>query len=190
MNILERLLREEKPPVQEPEIKEKNPEKGEAKVKGTERDVKIDFSNVPKVGPEKENVEVPNPEKTGVEIPLQVQQQETQGHLTRNEQQLRQKQLLDSLSKRKLNLREPGLDELIRFLSSDKFNELSEKHLDALRRSEPVIIGDQVFFRNPFSRGSDVAGILYLAQELGKEIVLEDLRRLKRLLEEPSREKK
>jgi len=73
----------------------------------------------------------------------------------------------------------PALDELIRLLSSKKFYLLSEEQIWEIGEYRPIKIEGKLFFERPCSRGKPVATLLMLAKKIGKEVVGEDLKKLK-----------
>ena len=93
--------------------------------------------------------------------------------VTESESVLRE---LHSLAK---HARVPSLCEAIRLLESDKFDALTGSQIREVGNYGAVEIGDEWFFRRAFSPGKEAAASLAFAQRIGRDRVLEDLRRLR-----------
>jgi hypothetical protein len=72
-----------------------------------------------------------------------------------------------------------SLSEAIRLLESEKFHRLTSAQIRAIAQYQAIEIAGERFFDKAFSTGKEAAGSLGYAQQLGREAVLEDLRRLR-----------
>ena len=71
-----------------------------------------------------------------------------------------------------------SLGEAVRLLESTRYHELTDAHIHEVANYRAIELGDELFFERAFSSGKEAASALALARELGREVVLEDLRRL------------
>lgn len=80
-----------------------------------------------------------------------------------------------------------ALGELIRLLEAeDDFAEVTQTQINAVGEYKPISVGGKRYFGKAFTTGKEVSGILGIARfKLGREVVLEDLQRLQRFLENP-----
>ncbi len=76
----------------------------------------------------------------------------------------------------------PSLCEAIRLLESDKFCELTGRDIQDVANYRSIEIGDEWFFRKAFTPGKEAAASLAFAQQLGPDVVLDDLQRLRESL--------
>jgi hypothetical protein len=76
----------------------------------------------------------------------------------------------------------PALCEAIRLLESERFAELTDAHILAVSNYQAISLGDAVFFERAFTPGKEAAASLGYARLLGRERVLDDLRRLRAAL--------
>jgi hypothetical protein len=90
-----------------------------------------------------------------------------------------EKGTLDELHELERNITFRSLSEAIRLLESEKFDQLTAEHLRTIAEYGPVEIGDEWFFEKAFTTGKEVAGSLGYAKHIGREVVLDDLRRLR-----------
>ena len=72
-----------------------------------------------------------------------------------------------------------SLTEIIRLLESEKFHELTRAHIRAVAEYHAIKLGEEWFFDKAFTTGKEVAASLGYAMHLGREVVLEDIRRLR-----------
>ena len=73
----------------------------------------------------------------------------------------------------------PALHETVRLLESDKFETLTEADIRAIANYRAVELDDEVFFERPFTPGKEAAAALAFARQLGRDVVLHDLERLR-----------
>ncbi len=78
---------------------------------------------------------------------------------------------------RKLTI--PSIVEAIRLLNSGKFHQLTSEQIRSIANYQPIKIEDEWFFDKAFSTGKEAAASLAYAQYIGREVVLEDLVRLR-----------
>ena len=90
--------------------------------------------------------------------------------------------MLRELHRLARSARLPSLCEAIRLLESDKFSELTEPQIHEVASYRPIELGDEWFFRGPFTPGKEAAASLAFARYLGREVVLDDLQRLRESL--------
>jgi len=76
----------------------------------------------------------------------------------------------------------PALCEAIRLLESERFVELTDAHIQAVANYQAISLGGAVFFERAFTPGKEAAASLGYARLLGRERVLDDLRRLRAAL--------
>ena len=76
----------------------------------------------------------------------------------------------------------PSLCEAIRLLESDKFSELTGTHIREVANYRSIELGDELFFHRAFTPGKEAAASLAFARQLGREVVLDDLTRLRETL--------
>ena len=76
----------------------------------------------------------------------------------------------------------PALCEAIRLLESDKFEHLTDAHVLAVANYRAIELEDEPFFERAFTPGKEAAASLGFARLLGRELVLDDLRRLRAAL--------
>jgi hypothetical protein len=76
----------------------------------------------------------------------------------------------------------PALCEAIRLLESDKFECLTDSDILAVANYRAIELGDEPFFERAFTPGKEAAASLGFARLLGRDVVLEDLRRLRQTL--------
>jgi hypothetical protein len=76
----------------------------------------------------------------------------------------------------------PSLCEAIRLLESDKFRELTGRDIQDVANYRGIELGDEWFFHKAFTTGKEAAASLAFAQQLGPEVVLDDLQRLRESL--------
>jgi hypothetical protein len=67
-------------------------------------------------------------------------------------------------------------------LESDKFCELTGSDIREVANYRGIEIGDECFFHKAFTPGKEAAASLAFAQQLGPELVLDDLQRLRESL--------
>jgi hypothetical protein len=79
-----------------------------------------------------------------------------------------------------------SLTEVIRFLESEKFDELTSVHIRAIAEYQAIQIGEEWFFDKAFTTGKEVAASLGFAKHVGREVVLEDMTRLRATVLGPS----
>lgn len=89
------------------------------------------------------------------------------------------KELLAELLQLEKGLTLPSLSEAIRLLESEKFDQLTSEQIRAVAEYRAIEIVGEPFFDKAFSTGKEAAGSLGFAQQLGREAVLEDLRRIR-----------
>ena len=77
------------------------------------------------------------------------------------------------------NLNQRSVDELIRLLSSSRFDEVTNEHIRTVGEYGAIELGGESFFARAFSTGKEVAWSLALARELGVRRVLRDLETLR-----------
>lgn len=73
----------------------------------------------------------------------------------------------------------PSLCEAIRLLESDHFRELSYAQIQEVASYRAIELGDERFFHKAFTSGKEAAASLAFARSIGREVVLEDLQRLR-----------
>ncbi len=73
----------------------------------------------------------------------------------------------------------PALCEAIRLLESDRFEQLTDAHIHEVASYRAIELGDETFFERAFTPGKEAAASLGFARLLGRERVLDDLRRLR-----------
>jgi hypothetical protein len=76
----------------------------------------------------------------------------------------------------------PSLAQVIRLLESDKVCSLTNDQIRAIGEYGSIEIDGQRFFDQAFCSGKEAAGSLGFALSMGRELVLEDLRRLRAAL--------
>jgi hypothetical protein len=76
----------------------------------------------------------------------------------------------------------PALRETVRLLESDKFERLTEADIRAIANYRAVELDDEIFFERPFTPGKEAAAALAFARQLGRDVVLRDLERLRATL--------
>jgi hypothetical protein len=76
----------------------------------------------------------------------------------------------------------PALCEAIRLLESDKFERLTDADILAVANYRAIELDDEPFFERAFSPGKEAAASLGFARLLGRDVVLDDLRRLRAAL--------
>ena len=81
----------------------------------------------------------------------------------------------------------PSLAEIVRLLESEKFQDLTRAHVRAVAEYHAIRLGEEWFFDKAFTTGKEVAASLGYAMHLGREVVLEDIRRLLETALGPSR---
>jgi hypothetical protein len=96
------------------------------------------------------------------------------------------RQRLTELLRLERGLTVPSLSEAIRLLESEKFHRLTSAQIRAIAQYQSIEIAGERFFDKAFSTGKEAAGSLGYAQQLGREAVLEDLRRLRATAVGPS----
>ncbi len=74
---------------------------------------------------------------------------------------------------RSLNRR--SVDELIRLLESDQFEQVTNDQIRTVGEYSAIEVAGESFFHRAFSTGKEVASSLALARELGANRVLRDL---------------
>ncbi len=72
-----------------------------------------------------------------------------------------------------------SIAEAIRLLKSEKFHQLTSEQIRSIGNYQPIRIEDEWFFDKAFSTGKEVAASLAYAGYVGREVVLEDLVRLR-----------
>lgn len=100
--------------------------------------------------------------------------------LSRNEQE----RLVSLIHELVGQVRKPGLDELVRLLGSDKFDDLTEDQITNIGNYHAITISEEKFFNKAFSTSKEAASILRIARHLSRDTVLEDLQRLQESLKE------
>ena len=73
----------------------------------------------------------------------------------------------------------PALRETVRLLQSDKFLRLTSADICEIANYRAIEIDDEEFFARPFTPGKEAAATLGFAQQLGRDVVLRDLRQLR-----------
>jgi len=91
-------------------------------------------------------------------------------------------QLLSELHQHELSALPPALCEAMRLLASERFSELTDAHVLAVANYQAITLGGEVFFERAFTPGKEAAASLGYARLLGRERVLDDLRRLRAAL--------
>jgi hypothetical protein len=76
----------------------------------------------------------------------------------------------------------PALCEAIRLLESDEFEHLTEADVRAVADYRAIELNEEPFFERAFTPGKEAAASLGFARLLGRELVLDDLRRLRAAL--------
>jgi hypothetical protein len=76
----------------------------------------------------------------------------------------------------------PALCEAIRLLESDKFEHLTDGDIVAVANYRAIELADEPFFERAFTPGKEAAASLGFARLLGRDVVLDDLRRLRAAL--------
>lgn len=76
----------------------------------------------------------------------------------------------------------PALCEAIRLLESDKFERLTDADVLAVANYRAIELEDEPFFARAFTPGKEAAASLGFARLLGRDVVLDDLRRLRATL--------
>ena len=84
---------------------------------------------------------------------------------------------------RSLNRR--SVDELIRLLESDRFENLTNEQIRMVGEYGAIELEGESFFARAFSAGKEVASSLALARELGVRRVLSDLQALRASMSGP-----
>ncbi len=74
---------------------------------------------------------------------------------------------------RSLNRR--SVDELIRLLESDQFEQITRDQIRTVGEYRAIEVAGEPFFHRAFSTGKEVASSLAIARELGARRVLHDL---------------
>lgn len=92
-----------------------------------------------------------------------------------------QKEYEGFLDKQILGLREPGVDELLRLLESDKFEHLTQTQIYEIGDYHSIEIEGEVFFEEPFSTSKEARFILELIKngQVDKAFVIEKLKDVK-----------
>ena len=72
----------------------------------------------------------------------------------------------------------PSLREAIRLLASEEFDELTEAQILEVANYRSIELREEVFFERAFTPGKEAAAALALARRHGRDLVLDDLRRL------------
>ena len=72
----------------------------------------------------------------------------------------------------------PALTESIRLIESEKFDQLTDRHIREVAEYRAIELEEEWFFERAFSTGKEAAASLAFAQMLGREVVLDDLQRL------------
>lgn len=72
-----------------------------------------------------------------------------------------------------------SIAEAIRLLESDKFQRLTDRDVRDVANYRAIEIDDETFFHKAFSAGKEAAASLAFAVTLGRNVVLEDLQRLR-----------
>jgi len=73
----------------------------------------------------------------------------------------------------------PSIAEAIRLMKSAKFQQLTSEQITSIANYQAIKIEDEWFFDKAFSTGKEAAASLAYAQYIGREVVLEDLMRLR-----------
>lgn len=73
----------------------------------------------------------------------------------------------------------PGLDEVIRLLSSEKFDFLGDPQILQIGEYYAVQIKGEIFFGRPFTKSKPAATILRLAKRHDRKEVLTELKKIK-----------
>ena len=73
----------------------------------------------------------------------------------------------------------PALCETIRLLESEKFAHLTDADVLAVANYRAIELADELFYARAFTPGKEAAASLGFARLLGREPVLDDLRRLR-----------
>ena len=76
----------------------------------------------------------------------------------------------------------PALRETLRLLQSDKFLRLTNADILEIANYRAIEIDGEEFFARPFTPGKEAAATLGFAQQLGRDVVLHDLRQLRSTL--------
>ena len=92
-----------------------------------------------------------------------------------NERRLRIEELHALLAAARL----PSLGEVIRLIESDRFEALTARHICDVGNYRAIELGDERFFHRAFTAGKEAAASLVFARDLGRDLVLGDLRRLR-----------
>lgn len=92
---------------------------------------------------------------------------------------LAERRALDELHELERTITVRSVSEAIRLLESEKFDQLTAEHLRTIAEYGAVEIGDECFFEKAFTTGKEVAGSLGYAKRIGRDVVLDDLRRLR-----------
>jgi hypothetical protein len=86
--------------------------------------------------------------------------------------------LMGVLHELERGLRLAAVEELIRLIAAPHFGALRPWQIRSLGEYDWIEIEGERFFERAYSRGKEAASALALAQQLGAERVLDDLRRL------------
>jgi len=77
------------------------------------------------------------------------------------------------------SLNRRSVDELIRLLGSDRFEQVTNEHIRTVGEYGAIEVAGESFFARAFSTGKEVASSMALARELGARRVLSDLEALR-----------
>jgi hypothetical protein len=94
-------------------------------------------------------------------------------------------QLRSQLHELARNLTETSLAQVIRLLESEKFSQLTCEQIRTVGEYGAIEIGGERFFDCAFSSGKEAAGSLGFARFIGRDLVLDDLARLRASLAGP-----
>lgn len=92
--------------------------------------------------------------------------------VSRNEQE----RLMEQFNELGIQLKEPGMHELVRLLESNSFDSLTEKQITEVGNYHAITIGEKRFFDKAFSTSKEAADILRIAQRVGREPILQELK--------------